>query len=217
MRNQPPPLERNAYFGDLHLHSGYSLDAFALGTRLMPDDSFNFARGLPVPFVGKMVKRKAPLDFLALSDHAEYLGVAPELTNPEGAFAGSSWQKAFNSPDPAERMAFFRELVKMAGANQRISDFEKPQALSSLWQRYMAAAERHNDPGHFTALVAFEWTSAPGSRNLHRIVVFRGKGPDYPFTSLTPRTRRHFGPIEKQRAAGLEVVAIPRIATSATG
>ncbi len=94
--SQPP--QRKPYFGDLHLHSGYSLDAFALGARVMPDDSFNFAKGKCVPFMGKMVKRKAPLDFLALSDHVEYLGVAPELTNPAGAFVGSGWDKAFNSP-----------------------------------------------------------------------------------------------------------------------
>ena len=72
---RPPrnPL-RNAYFGDLHLHSGYSMDAFAMGTSTTPDDAFRYAMGETVNYFGKPQKRMAALDFLALTDHAEYLG-----------------------------------------------------------------------------------------------------------------------------------------------
>src|SRR5271169_2886232 len=84
---RPPrnPL-RNAYFGDLHLHSGYSMDAFAMGTRTTPDDAFRYAMGEAVEYFGKPQKRIAALDFLALTDHAEYLGVGPQTVDPNGVF-----------------------------------------------------------------------------------------------------------------------------------
>ncbi|MFZ1135638.1 MAG: DUF3604 domain-containing protein, partial [Candidatus Korobacteraceae bacterium] len=78
---RPPrnPL-KNAYFGDLHLHTGYSMDAFAFGTRTTPEDSYKYAMGETVEYMGKPQKRIAPLDFLAVTDHAEYLGVVRDTT-----------------------------------------------------------------------------------------------------------------------------------------
>ena len=81
-RPAPNPL-KNAYFGDFHLHTSYSMDAFAFGTRTTPEDSFKFAMGEPVEYFGKQWKRSAPLDFLAVTDHAEYLGTVRESINPE--------------------------------------------------------------------------------------------------------------------------------------
>ena len=99
---RPPanPL-RNAYFGDLHLHSGYSMDAFAMGTRTTPDDAYRYAMGETVEYFGKPQKRLAALDFLALTDHAEYLGVGPETINPKGAFAKTEWFTNMTSKDPS--------------------------------------------------------------------------------------------------------------------
>lgn len=206
----PPNPERNAYFGDLHLHSGYSADAFALGTRMMPDDSFNWAKGLPLQSQGRTIQRKAPLDFLALTDHAEYLGIIPEAAEPKGSMAGSEWNIALNDPDPAARLALFRKLVSMADANVRIPDFERPELIRSVWQRYVAIADSHNDPGRFTAFVAFEWTSAPGNQNLHRCVIFRGAAPELPFTSLDSQDPEQLWTyLETQRRAGRDVLAIP--------
>ncbi len=82
---------RNAYFGDLHLHSGYSMDAFAFGTRTTPEDSYKYAMGETVEYMGKPQKRIAPLDFLAVTDHAEYLGVVRDTIDPNGPFAKSEW------------------------------------------------------------------------------------------------------------------------------
>ena len=206
----PPNPERNAYFGDLHLHSSYSADAFALGTRLDPEAAHKWAKGEEINYLGRKIRRKAPLDFLALTDHAEYLGVMPEAANPHGLLAGSSWTAALNDPDPAARFALFRKLVAMADANKRIDEFEKPEMLKSVWNRYTAVANAYNVPGKFTAFVAFEWTSAPGNQNLHRCVIFKGKGPELPFTSLDsvdPEALWTY--LDRQRKLGLQVVAIP--------
>jgi hypothetical protein len=206
----PPNPERNAYFGDLHLHSSYSADAFALGTRLDPEAAHKWAKGEEINYLGRKIRRKAPLDFLALTDHAEYLGVMPEAANPHGLLAGSSWTAALNDPDPAARFALFRKLVAMADANKRIVEFEKPEMLKSVWNRYTAVANAYNVPGKFTAFVAFEWTSAPGNQNLHRCVIFKGKGPELPFTSLDSVDPEELWTyLDRQRKLGLQVVAIP--------
>jgi len=206
----PPNHERNAYFGDLHLHSNYSADAFALGTRMGPDEAHRWARGEELDYVGRKIRRKHALDFLALTDHAEYLAMIPEAARPQGALAGSSWSQALNDPDQAARFALFRKLVKMAEENVRIEEFEKPELQQTLWQRYAAVADAHNAPGTFTAFVAFEWTSAPGNQNLHRCVIFKDKGPQVPFTSLDSQDPEALWTyLEHQRTLGLDVVAIP--------
>jgi hypothetical protein len=206
----PPNPERDAFFGDLHLHSSYSADAFALGTRLDPDTAHKWAKGEEISYLGRKIRRKAALDFLALTDHSEYLGVIPEAADPKGALAGSTWTTSLNDPDPAARFALFRKLVGLAEANNRIDEFEKPELLQSLWKRYSAVADAHNAPGKFTAFVAYEWTSAPGNQNLHRCVIFKGKGPEIPFTSLDSMDPEALWTyLERQRELGLQVVAIP--------
>ena len=103
----PNPL-RNAYFGDLHLHTGYSMDAFAFGTRLTPDDAYHYAQGETVTYFGKPQKRHAPLDFLAVTDHAEYLGVVRQSIDPNGPFAKSPWFAMMTSTDPASSGEAFK-------------------------------------------------------------------------------------------------------------
>ena len=100
-RPGPPrnPL-KNAYFGDLHLHTGYSMDAFAFGTRTTPEDSYKYAMGETVEYMGKPQKRIAPLDFLAVTDHAEYLGAVRDTIDPNGPFAKSEWYTVMTNPDP---------------------------------------------------------------------------------------------------------------------
>ncbi len=125
---RPPrnPL-RNAYFGDLHLHSGYSMDAFAMGTRTTPEDAYKYAMGETVEYFGKPQKRIAALDFLALTDHAEYLGVGPETVNPNGAFAKTDWYNNMTSSDPAVAAAAFKKVVGTFSPTNRCRNFRIPK------------------------------------------------------------------------------------------
>jgi len=109
---------RNAYFGDLHLHTSYSMDAFAFGTRTTPEDSYRYAMGEPVEYFGKQWKRLAPLDFLAVTDHAEYLGTVRESINPNGPFAKSEWYTAMTSSDPKVSGQAFQKLLGSTMANK---------------------------------------------------------------------------------------------------
>ena len=83
------PAKRQAWFGDLHLHTSFSFDAWALmGTKITPDEAYRFAKGETITYLGKQVHRvDPPLDFLAVTDHSEYLGVMRQLDDPSSAFA----------------------------------------------------------------------------------------------------------------------------------
>ena len=208
---RPPrnPL-RNAYFGDLHLHTSYSMDAFAFGTRTTPEYSFKFAMGEPVEYFGKQYRRLAPLDFLAVTDHAEYLGVVRETTNPNGPFAKSEWYTAMTSTDPKVSGQAFQKLLGSTMVNKPIPEFNNPDLLKPAWEKYAAIPDQYNKPGKFTTFVGFEWTSMPGAQNLHRCVIFADKGPAMPYTafeSVDPEELWRY--LEGERKLGLDVIAVP--------
>jgi hypothetical protein len=208
-RPAPNPL-RNAYFGDLHLHTSYSMDAFAFGTRTTPEDSFKFAMGEPVEYFGHQWKRLAPLDFLAVTDHAEYLGTVRESINANGPFAKSEWYTTMTSTDPKVSGQAFQKLLGSTMANKPIPDFNNPELLKAAWERYSAIPDQYYKPGKFTSFVGFEWTSMPQGQNLHRCVIFAGKGPGMPYTafeSVDPEDLWRY--LEGQRKSGLDVIAVP--------
>ncbi len=216
---RPPrnPL-RNAYFGDLHLHTGYSMDAFAFGTRTTPEDSFKYAMGETVEYMGKPVKRTAPLDFLAVTDHAEYLGVARETINPKGPFAGTEWYTMMTSTDPKVSGQAFKKLIGSLVVNKPLPEFSDPKLTRSAWDAYAAIADKYYKPGKFTSFVGFEWTSAPENQNLHRCVIFAGKGPAMPFSSFDSQDpEKLWEYLELQRKQGIDVIAVPHNANVSNG
>jgi len=201
---------RNAYFGDLHLHTSYSMDAFAFGTRTTPEDSYRYAMGEPVEYFGKQWKRLAPLDFLAVTDHAEYLGTVRESLNPNGPFAKSEWYTAMTSSDPKVSGQAFQKLLGSTMANTPIPEFNNPDLRAAAWESYAAIPDRYYKPGKFTSFVGFEWTSMPQAQNLHRCVIFADKGPALPYTafqSVEPEDLWRY--LEGERKLGLDVIAVP--------
>ncbi len=208
-RPAPNPL-KNAYFGDLHLHTSYSMDAFAFGTRTTPEDSFKYAMGEPVEYFGKLWKRNTPLDFLAVTDHAEYLGTVLQSINPNGPFANSEWYKIMTSTDPKVSGQAFQKLLGSTMVNKPIPEFNDPKLTGAAWETYSAIPDKYYKPGKFTTFVGFEWTSMPQAQNLHRCVIFAGKGPAAPYTafeSVDPEDLWRY--LEGQRKQGLDVIAVP--------
>ena len=208
-RPAPNPL-RNAYFGDLHLHTSYSMDAFAFGTRTTPEDSYRYAMGEPVEYFGKQWKRLAPLDFLAVTDRAEYLGTVRESINPNGPFAKSEWYTAMTSSDPKVSGQAFQKLLGSTMANKPIPEFNNPDLRAAAWESYATIPDRYYKPGKFTSFVGFEWTSMPQAQNLHRCVIFADKGPALPYTafqSVEPEDLWRY--LEGERKLGLDVIAVP--------
>jgi len=163
------------FWGDTHLHTKLSPDAGLIGTTLTVDDAYRFARGEQVNGnTGQPVQLIRPLDFLVVTDHAEYIGLAPMirdanpilLSDPHGKWL---FEKFTAGPEGA--MTAFRSILDDAvtGTN-RLSESDM---VPSIWNNFVETAETYNEPGRFTALTGFEWTSSPSGDNLHRVVVFR--------------------------------------------
>ena len=163
------------YFGDTHLHSAFSTDAGMFGTRLGPDEAYQFARGEEViSNTGLRVRLQRPLDFLVVADHSENLGLAPmiEESNPE--LLQTEWGRMVHdmvkSGDGGGAYAAWGE-----GMQTRQDPLKGNESITrTMWERLTAAAEKYNQPGKFSALIGFEWTSSPDGNNLHRNVIFRG-------------------------------------------
>jgi hypothetical protein len=169
------------FFGDTHHHTANSGDAFMAGDRLTPEQSYRFARGEEViSSTGVPAKLSRPLDFLVVSDHAEGLGVMLEVYNGNPAFAADQtldrWGKAMKAGGQ-EAAATMRELVSAQANNKLPPPVKDPKVvgpiMKSVWQTYTATAEKFNEPGRFTAMIGYEWTSVPGGNNLHRNILFR--------------------------------------------
>jgi hypothetical protein len=211
LRPAPNPL-RNAYFGDLHLHTSYSFDAVASGTTTVPDDSYHYAQGGEVDYLGQPVRRRAKLDFLAVTDHAEYLGVVREAADPKGPFANTDWPGLFKQTDPRALVALFRRLSTSGfQGGGTIPEFLSEGRTRENWDREVDAAQRNYRPGYFTTFVAFEWSAMPGGAHLHRNVIFRGpRFPDRPFSALDsmhPEDLWRYA--ENLRGQGIDSVLIP--------
>jgi hypothetical protein len=197
----------DAYYGDLHVHTALSADAYIQGARAGVDDAFRYAKGEPIPHVsGQPIQAKRALDFLALTDHAEYLGIGQRLF---AADAGGDPAARSLPTGLSQSFARLAETIQSARPHPAWID----EALrTSAWQETIAAANRHDDPGRFTTLLGFEWTASPEGRNLHRNVILdpRGALPDLPFSIFdAPEPEALWAWMEAQRARGSRLLAIP--------
>jgi hypothetical protein len=162
------------YFGDTHTHTSYSTDAGMLGNRLGPDEAYRFALGQEVTSSeGVRARLQRPLDFLVVADHSENLGLAPMIaeSNPEllKTEFGRRVHDLVKSGDGVGAYLAWGE-----GMQTRQDPLKGNDAITrTMWERLTTAAEKYNQPGKFTALIGFEWTSSPGGNNLHRNIIFR--------------------------------------------
>ena len=220
---EPNPL-KNVYFGEQHLHTVNSPDAFAMGTRNTPDEAFRFCKGEAIEknTSGETVQKSTPYDWCAVTDHAEYFGVFKGLIDPESDVSKSLGDKEIvqmiQSGDPAQGEAAFAQMAVQLATNNPDPDFNSPTIAKSAWDAFVKIVDKHNDPGTFTTLVGFEWTSIPNNMNLHRNVFFRDSGPDAPFSSFDSDWPEDLWTyIGVQRKAGHDAFAIPHNANLSNG
>ena len=162
-------------FGDTHFHTNLSFDAGLIGTSLTAEEGFRFARGEEViSNTGQRVQLIRPLDFLAITDHAEFIGLAPMLQTGDPLLLADDWGRSayerFSSGQEG-RMDVFQEIIRLATVDG-INPFETDEAVKSIWTHFLEVADSYNQPGRFTTLTGFEWTSTPKGDNLHRVVMF---------------------------------------------
>ena len=205
---------KNVYFGEEHMHTRNSFDAFTAGVSATWDDAYNFAKGKEIKLStsGEKMKRRTPYDFVAITDHAEYYGVLKEFDNPKSDLAKSDFAKSIVAgvKDPSKAGPAVQKLIQTLVKSEPLLEYVTPELRQSMWQRFIKTADAHNEPGKFTALYAFEWTSIPNGANMHRNVFFKDKAPAVPFSafdSIQPEDLWTY--LEIQRGQGIDVFAIP--------
>jgi hypothetical protein len=186
-------------WGDSHLHTGLSFDAGAAGAILLPEDAYRFAKGYEVvSSYGIPVKLSRPLDWLAVTDHTDNMGFIIDLQNgnpdilatPEG----KDWHDRFKTASKDKKPEIAYEIIKALMVTHTFPmeiyyGVDSP-GYKSTWEGIIKAAEEANEPGRFTALIGYEWTSTNLGNNLHRNVLYRDSGDKasrmMPFTTAPP-------------------------------
>jgi len=170
------------FWGDTHLHTDNSIDAFGFGNRLNAEQALRFAKGEEVTATkGAKAKLSRPLDFLVIADHSDALGATRELYEaPRVALLGNKfllrwYDMMHESDDGALRVT--SELIDGAAAGTLPDGLFDPKEsadrIKSLWTEHGETLDEYNEPGTFTAFHGFEYTPMPGGDNLHRVVMFR--------------------------------------------
>ena len=230
------PVTEAAYpqrplFGDTHLHTANSFDAFTAGLRLGPEDALRFARGDAVMTAsGIEAKLHRPLDFLVITDHSDAIGTTAELYNtPEDQITDPTLKRwrAMMHTGGGEAYKAFREMVTAFATGNVPPDFADPQRMREIarrvWDGQLDAVERYNQPGKFTALIGFEYSLQPRGNTLHRNVIFRD-GADKARTVLPFPSDGRKGPEPLwdymdayAKATGGQMLAIPHNSNLSNG
>ncbi|NCF74657.1 MAG: DUF3604 domain-containing protein [Gammaproteobacteria bacterium] len=173
-------IPRQVFFGDLHLHTNNSADAYALDTiSLTPADAYRFARGGAVKDLnGEDVRLRRPLDFLAVTDHAEFLGIFVRLLNGDPSIvetkAGQSWTTRMKEEGVSS--VIFNDFVQLVGympSDGTVRERLPTSVYRSVWRDVVETADDYNDPGRFTTFAGYEWSSMPEGNSVHRVVLFK--------------------------------------------
>ncbi len=232
--NPASNANRNAYFGDLHVHTNYSFDAFAFGTVASPYDAYRFARGEAIKHPsGFDVQLNAPLDFYAVTDHAMFLGAVKAAADTSTVFSRQDHVQGLHNLNAPENQNFESVPQRITAFSTFLPDTLAKVASGSIdpdlvnqiakdaWTDTIRAAEAFNDPGDFTTFVAYEFTSSTDDRgNLHRNVIFQGADrlPAMPFSRFHSQNPEGLWDwMDGLRQNGIEALAIPHNSNGSNG
>jgi hypothetical protein len=215
---------KDAYFGETHVHTSYSLDAYIGGARITPDGAYRFAKGEDVTVNGLRHSVGRPLDFVAVSDHAEFLGEMFSTQMPGATGSDNPMlEELRNLRAIDDQRAWF---VKYVVSNNRGDTpghppfYAGPETTRSAWRDVIVRAARHHyEPGRFTTFAAYEWTAAPKAGNMHRNVIFRDLNvPDLPFSALDSNDEEKLWAwMVEQEKQGARLLAIPHNSNGSKG
>ena len=219
---------RNAYYGDLHIHTSWSFDAFINNVRTTPDDAYNFGKGAAIDHVsGKKIQISRPLDFMAVTDHAEYMGMFKQMLDKDNPLSQSELAEAITNTDRAVSKKTFTKVVFSSAMSWPYEELVQEDLMKSVWQRVVQTADRHYEPGKFTTFPAYEWSAGKGNylssrregQPIHRNVIFKGgKVTGMPFSGFNSKDPEHLWAwMDKERAKGIDLLAIPHNANMSNG
>jgi len=210
-------------FGDVHVHTAYSLDAYLGGTRQMPFDAYRAAKGETVMVNGRAHSMRRPLDFAAVTDHVEYLGEMTAALNPgTPGHDNPIIQQLIKMTDPAQRLGWFMKYVirnSRSSTPKRTDFYPGEDVVKSGWKSLIDAAEQHYQPGVFSTLIAFEWTFASNGGNLHRNILFRdGTVPELPLGRYgLGSEEKLWAWLAQQEKVGVKSMALPHNSNASKG
>jgi len=215
--------DRQAFFGDLHIHSALSPDAYVFGVRAMPADAYRYAKGATIEHgAGYPIRISRPLDFAAVTDHSEYLGIVRAYGEQTTLGERSLRDRLLHDGKLSLTRAYFETIAELPPFHAR--EVGPPEGLEHVpgeaWRTIIDAAETHNEPGVFTTFIAYEWSSpARDNGHLHRNVIYgSSRVPDRPFSAVdSPKPRELWQALDEQRAAGMPVLAIPHNSNLSNG
>jgi hypothetical protein len=210
-----PNPDRDAYFGETHVHTSWSLDAFSMGNMLTnPGDAYKYFQGEPIKHpLGFDVKIDTPLDWAGVTDHSEYAGVVNMANEPGSAVSKipEAQPLILKAKTKEEMMRVALYAINTLASGPPIKSLMSPEIAGTVWKRNVALADQANQPGKFTAFCSYEWTAMPSNMNLHRNVFFKdcAKVPVMPFSAMDSK---HPGDLwdwmDGQRKAGNQLLAI---------
>ena len=216
--------DRHAFFGETHVHTSWSLDAFAIGNTLTnPGDAYKYFKGEPIKHpLGYDVKIDTPLDWAGVTDHSEYAGVVNLANEPGSAVsklpAAQPLILKARTKEEMERVALY--AINTLASGPPVEALMAPAIAGEVWKRNVALADQANEPGKFTAFCSYEWTSMPNNMNLHRNVFFKdcAKVPAMPFSALDSKHPVDlWNWMDGQRKAGNDLLAISHNANLSDG
>jgi hypothetical protein len=215
-QDAPDPDDRQVYFGEQHMHTQNSFDGFTVAPHQTWEDAFRYGMGEPITLTynGVTIQRRTPYDFVAITDHSEYYGVLKQLTDPDNPLSQSEFAKGFTrgilGGDNEAAAKYVSGLIGTLLTNNPMEEYVTPDLLTGNWAKFIEVADRFYNPGEFTTLYGYEWTSIPNGQNMHRNVFFREKPPIVPFSSFDSQNPEDLWTyLEIQRNSGIPAFAIP--------
>ena len=244
-----PNKDRNPYYGDLHVHTKYSFDAYVFGVTASPDDAYRYAKGEGVRHpLGYEMKLREPLDFYAVTDHGFYMGMIQAYADTSTDISQNDFAEPFHNLNNLDNLTVESAAVRTSifssvlGATiiQPYPDWH-PKILKayftrntqlalrsfdydihkSAWSDVARSANEHNDPGHFTTFIGYEFTTSTDieGANLHRNVIFNSsKASIRPWTridSINPEDLWTWQ--DKLREKGVDTISIPHNSNGSNG
>lgn len=216
--------ERNAYFGETHLHTSWSADAWLFGNQITgPAEAYKYAKGETIKHpLGYDIRIETPLDFMGVTDHSEYVGITKMANTPGSPVSKLPETQGLIITDPKSKEQQQRAFVSLVGLMSKppVKALLTPEVTGPIWKENVQAADAANQPGKFTAFCSYEWTSQFANRNLHRNIFFRdcAKVPVAPFSALDSwHPEELWQWMDAQRKAGNELLAISHNANLSDG
>jgi hypothetical protein len=220
---QSNPL-RDAYFGETHVHTSYSADAWLFGNRITdPGDAYKYFKGETIKHpLGFDIKIETPIDFAGVTDHSEYVGVIKLANDPSSPISKlpAAQPLIVKQGDPESTNQVFLYALNHLMKGEPVKELLNPDITKTVWDNTVTFAEKANEPGKFTAFCAYEWTSMPNNMNLHRNIFFKDckHVPQAPFSSLDSTDPSDLWKwMDGQRNAGNELLAISHNANLSDG